>query len=113
MTVVRSATEAETVANTAEIERLRRRSHEHGNALQEHAGHLLRVEDSIDDLDTKLDAIHLSLKEDLGEIKGKQDQTNGRVTALERRYSELRGVGVAVVAVTPFLLFALTKLIEH
>jgi chromosome segregation ATPase len=104
---------AETVRfNSREIERLRERSHDHGNLLQEHNGHFARMEDGLQDINQKLDAIHGSVKEDLGEIKLKQDQTNGRVTVLERRYAELRGIGLAFIATAPFAIFALQKLLS-
>lgn len=107
-----SALVAEVSTHGREIERLRERSHQHGNLLQEHTGHFARLEDALQDIDKKLDAIHGSVKEDLGEIKLKQDQTNGRVTGLERRYAELRGIGLAFIAVIPFLVFALQKLLS-
>lgn len=96
--------------NHDEIIRLRERSHEHGNVLQRHEGAVERMGDGIIDVDKKLDAIHLSLKEDLIEIKTKQDLTNGRVTSLERRYSELKGIGIAFGAGVPFMIFALAKI---
>lgn len=96
--------------NREEIERLRERLHTYGNSLQEHIGNLSRVEGKMQDINEKLDAIHTSLKEDLSEIKGKQDQTNGRVTGQERRVAKIEGLGIAFAAGTPFVLFALTKL---
>lgn len=98
--------------NREEIEKLRIRTHDHANILQEHTGHFLRTEDALQDVDKKLDAIHLSLKEDLAEVKGKQDQTNGRVTEGERRMAKLEGIGIAFVAGSPFVLFALTKFVH-
>lgn len=61
-------------------------------------------------VDRKLDAVHSSLKEDIGELKHEARRTNGRVTGLERRYSELRGIGLALLAITPFALLVLQKL---
>lgn len=60
----------------------------------------------------KLDAIHESLKEDIAQVKEQTTATNGRVTALERRQAELRGIGIAVLALSPFVLWALQRLIH-
>lgn len=98
-----SATIAETRANAREIEKLRERSHEYGNLLQE-----LKV--LVAGVDQKLDATHTSVKgriaelraevkEDLTEIKAQTIQTNGRVGEHDRQISRLQG-GLAVVAIS-------------
>jgi ElaB/YqjD/DUF883 family membrane-anchored ribosome-binding protein len=98
-----SATIAETRANAREIERLRERSHEYGNLLQE-----LKV--LVAGVDQKLDATHTSVKgriaelraevkEDLTEIKAQTTKTNGRVGDHDRQISRLQG-GLAVVAIS-------------
>lgn len=98
--------------NREEIGRMRDRLHDHGNVLQEHAGHFLRMETSMQNIDLKLDAIHGSIKEDLGEIKAKQDKTNGRVTEMERTVAKVVGGLVVLSAGLPFAVFALSKLTE-
>ena len=67
-------------------------------------------------LDRKLDAIHLSLKEDVDEVRENvrevRDQTrmtNGRVTGLEKGAAMIKGALFVLSAATPFLLFALQK----
>jgi ElaB/YqjD/DUF883 family membrane-anchored ribosome-binding protein len=98
-----SATIAETRANAREIEKLRERSHEYGNLLQE-----LKV--LVAGVDQKLDATHTSVKgriaelraevkEDLTEIKAQTTETNGRVGGHDRQISRLQG-GLAVVALS-------------
>lgn len=62
-------------------------------------------------VDRKLDAIHESLKEDVAEVKTQTERTNGRVTSLERGQAVIKGIGLACVAMTPFAVFALQKLL--
>jgi hypothetical protein len=113
--------------NREEIAKLRDRTHEIGNSVQEQVAHLSRTEGLMEANSAKLDAIHLSIKEDLRElrlqqdrdfesIKAKQDQTNGRVTALEKHVAMLKG-GLAVLSLgapvmTGLVIFAVQKLIE-
>jgi hypothetical protein len=59
----------------------------------------------------KMDAIHVSLKEDLSEIKKETKETNGRVSEHDRDIYRLKG-GLTVIAaglpvVTGLLIFAL------
>lgn len=113
--------------NREEIARLRERVHEQGNVLQEHAAYFMKAEGTMSDLDRKLDAIHLSIKgqiselkadmkEDLNEIKAETSQTNGRVTELERKSARTDG-GIAVMAlglpvVTGLLVYVLIQLLQ-
>lgn len=72
-----------------------------------------RVDAKLDGFDRKLDAIHRSLKEDIGNVEVQTSATNGRVTTLEKRYVELRafGLGIGVVLASPLLIFVLQKLL--
>lgn len=112
-----AATVAETRANSREIEKLRERSHEYGNILQE-------VKVLLGGVDQKLDATHTSvkgriaelraeMKEDLTEIKAQTTETNGRVGEHDRQISRLQG-GLAVVVVgLPILTGLLITALEH
>ncbi len=71
-----------------------------------------RIEEKLDGGDRKLDAIHASLKEDIGKVEAQTRAHNGRMTSLEKRYAELKGVGLAFLALSPFVLFALQRLIH-
>lgn len=66
-------------------------------------------------LNEKLDAIHVSLKEDLGEIKTEVKETNGRVSRHDREIAKLTGGVLAIAAglpvVTGLLVFSLQQLI--
>lgn len=66
-------------------------------------------------LNEKLDAIHLSLKEDLGEIKAETKETNGRVSRHDREIAKLTGGVMAIAAglpvITGLLVFSLQQLI--
>lgn len=71
----------------------------------------------VSNLDRKLDAVHLSLKEDVDEVRENvrevRDQTritNGRVGGLERAAAMIKGALFVISAATPFLLFMLQKL---
>jgi hypothetical protein len=64
-----------------------------------------KLEAKLDSNSEKLDAIHRSLKEDIGKVEEQTRLTNGRVTTLEKRQAELRGIGIALVALSPFALF--------
>ena len=69
-----------------------------------------KIEQKLDNSDSKLDAVHASLKEDIGKVEQQTRAHNGRMTGLEKRQSELKGIGVALLALSPFVLFALQKL---
>lgn len=74
----------------------------------EETGAVLAVQ--MANLDSKLDAIHTSLKEDIREVKDdvgrvekQAETTNGRVTKHDEKLAELRGAGVAFGLASPFL----------
>lgn len=106
-----------------EIARLRERSHEHGNKLQEHDGHFFALEASARGSDEKLDAIktqiaelRADMKEDLNEIKLETKATNGRVSKHDLEIASARG-GMKVMAlglpvVTGLLLYVLVELLS-
>jgi hypothetical protein len=67
-------------------------------------------------LDRKLDAVHLSLKEDVDEVRERvrevreqTRETNGRVSALERAAAMMKGGLVVLSASVPFLVFLLQR----
>lgn len=67
----------------------------------------------IANVDKKLDAIHASQKEDVGEIKEQLRDvqlqtrlTNGRVSGHDKKLAELRGAYIAFGAASPFLVAA-------
>lgn len=112
-----AATVTETRANAREIEKLRERSHEYGNLLQE-----LKV--LLSGVDQKLDATHTSVKgriaelraevrEDLTEIKAQTTETNGRVGEHDRQISRLQGAAVVVGGGLPIALGAVYFLIQQ
>lgn len=107
--------------NREEIDKLRNRQHDLGNAVQEHVGQFAQINTALIGLGQKVDAQHLSVKEDLREIrdsqekaftevKSKQDKTNGRVTELERTVAKVVGGLIVLSAGLPFAVFALSKL---
>ncbi|HEV2790828.1 MAG TPA: hypothetical protein VGV69_05975 [Solirubrobacterales bacterium] len=68
-------------------------------------------------LDRKLDSVHMSLKEDVDEVRENVREvreqtrlTNGRVSGLEKGAAMLKGALFVLSAATPFLLFALQEL---
>lgn len=68
-------------------------------------------------LDRKLDAVHLSLKEDVEEVRENVREvreqtrlTNGRVSGLEKGAAMIKGAIFVLSAGTPFLLFVLQKM---
>lgn len=73
-----------------------------------------KVEAKLEERDRKLDAIHASIKEDLGRIEEQTTATNGRVRRHEERLAELRGAYIAFGCASPFLVaaiaYALTRL---
>lgn len=97
---------AKTEVNAREIERLRERSHDYGNELQ-------RAIAGIENLNGKLDAIHVStlgriaelrgeIKEDITDVKSQNTKietqttkTNGSVADVDRRVSRLQGAFAA------------------
>lgn len=91
----------------SEVDRLRERSHAHGTKLQEHDAEIAalsrRLDDAASTINAKLDAIHLSLKEDLRDLK---DDAKGQGASIDK----LKGaVGVLVVGIPAF--FALIELV--
>lgn len=69
-----------------------------------------KIEEKLDGTDRKLDAIHASLKRDLVAVETQTTATNGRVSQLERKQAELKGIGIAFLALSPFVLFVLQRL---
>jgi hypothetical protein len=109
-----AATVAETRANSREIEKLRERSHQHGNYLQE-------VLVKLESLDSKMDATHTSVKgriaelrgemrEDLTEIKSQTGKTNGHVAEHARQISRLQGGLIVIGTLIPVALFLAPRL---
>lgn len=115
-----AATVAETRANAREIERLRQRTHDVANGLQENVARLEGLATAVHGLGDKLDGIHHGINgkiaelkadvtEDLTAIRTQTTMTNGRVTTTERDISKLQG-GMIVVAVG---LPVIVGLVEH
>lgn len=71
-----------------------------------------KIEEKLDGTDRKLDAIHKSLKDDVAAVEAQTRKTNGRVTAMEKRLAELRGIGIALVALLPAALFFLQHVLR-
>jgi len=62
-------------------------------------------------LSEKLDAIHLSLEKDIGEVKGQMDDQGQRVSHNELRIAQLQGAGAALTLAMPFLAIGLQHLL--
>jgi chromosome segregation ATPase len=88
-----------------EINRLRDRAHASANAT-------IGLQVQVEELGNKMDAIHLSLKDDLEAINEEQKRTNGRVSNHERDLSRIQGALAVLVAALPFLLFGLEQLLH-
>jgi predicted nucleic acid-binding Zn-ribbon protein len=104
-------------ATNREVDRLRERSHRHGNQLQEQQAEIdalnRRVDDANQITNEKLDAIHHSLKEDLVEIKHETKSTNGKVAAHAETIAKLKGA-VALLAIgAPSMIALAVVAIEH
>jgi len=110
-----AAVEAESSKNREEIERLRERSHEYGNLLQFQAAMLEAMDRKMDghhdSVKGRISELKAEVKEELTEIKTQTQRTNGRVTMLEKRHAELRGIGIALLALSPVALSFLQRLI--
>lgn len=72
-----------------------------------------RLEQKIDDQDRKLDAIHLSLKDDIGQLNEKADTTNGRVRKGELERAQLRGAFRVFAWCSPFLVVVAGAVAAH
>jgi hypothetical protein len=97
---------AQTEVNSREIDKLRERSHEFGNELQ-------RAIAVIENVNGKLDAIHLSLKSDIAVLDGKVSETNGRVKKGELADARLRGMAIVFAAAAPFLVTVVGVVVAH
>lgn len=69
------------------------------------------VEVRLESLAEKLEAIHLSLKGDIGELKGQVMVQDQRVSHAELRLAQLQGAGVVLTLGLPFAVVGLQKLI--
>lgn len=76
-----------------------------------------KIEQKLDDTIGALEAIHISLKEDIHdlredvkEVEVQTRETNGRVTNHDKALAFLKGAIFVLTTATPFLLFALDKL---
>lgn len=69
------------------------------------------VEVRLEALAEKLEAIHLSLKGDIGELKGQVTVQDQRVSRAELRLAQLQGAGVVLTLGLPFAAVGLQKLI--
>jgi chromosome segregation ATPase len=83
-----------------EVEKLRDRAHEQGNHLQALIANVAAV-------GGKLDGIHISLKDDLSEIKRENEGYSERITVNEKAIARAQGIGIAVVASLPFTIYLL------
>lgn len=63
-------------------------------------------------LGEKLDAVHLSLVADIGEVKGKLDEHSGRISNGELKLARLQGAGAALALGLPFVAVALQHFIH-
>jgi hypothetical protein len=59
----------------------------------------------------KLDAIHLSLRGDISEVKGQVGLQDRRVGKTELRLAQLQGAGVILTLALPFAAIGLQKLV--
>jgi hypothetical protein len=62
-------------------------------------------------LDSKLDAIHLSLAQDIAEVKALQNEDGSRISKSELRLAQLQGAGAALTLGLPFVAVALQKVL--
>lgn len=62
-------------------------------------------------LTEKLDAVHLSLKGDISEVKGQVTVQDQRVSKTELRLAQIQGAGVVLTLALPFAAIGLQKLI--
>lgn len=67
-------------------------------------------------VDQKLDAVHRSLKEDVGsikeevrEVKKAVRETNGRVSTHDKQIAFIRGAVASLSLLSPFVLFLLNR----
>ncbi len=65
----------------------------------------------LESLGEKMDAIHLSLKGDISEVKGQVTVQDQRVSKTELRLAQLQGAGVVLTLALPFAAIGLQKLI--
>lgn len=111
---------------TDEVKRLRDRVDATTNIISALQGQVTalteRVHLTYGNVDTKLDAIHSSIKEDFGhvsddfvEVKVSISEVNKQLTAHDRQIAQIRGALIVIAAglptITGLLLFALNKLI--
>jgi hypothetical protein len=63
-------------------------------------------------LGEKLDAVHLSVVHDIGEVKGKLDEHSARISSSELKLARLQGAGMALTFGLPFIVLALQHAIH-
>lgn len=101
----------------SEVDRLRERSHSHGNKLVEHDAEIVELGRRLDDfsrtIDAKLDAIHASLKGDLSEIKDETKSTNGKVAEHSDTIAKLKGAFAILAIGAPSFVALAVLAIEH
>lgn len=62
-------------------------------------------------LTEKIDAVHLSLKSDMSELKAQMTIQDQRVSKAELRMAQVQGAGVVLTLALPFAALGLQKLI--
>ena len=71
------------------------------------------TEARLEALGEKLDAVHLSLKGDISEVKGQVTVQDQRVSRTELRLAQLQGAGLVLTLALPFAAVGLSALLGH